>query len=96
MPNNNSIRLSAQHYPNYEVYNIISKSLSDLEIERDYFINLLGTDNLGNGTVIVSPIVQNLGAYTFSVTSIFRGIINKYKRKFDDYEHTGYSDIITD
>ena len=96
MPNNNLIQLNAQHYPNYDVYNVFSKSLSDLEFERDYFIDLLGTDNLGNGTVIISPIVQNLGIYTFSITSIFRGIINKYKRKFDDYEHTGYSDIITD
>ena len=89
------IKIYINMYPNHDIYKIISDDEATIEEERNYFIEKLGGDNIGNNVIIVSPIVRELNLYTFMVTSTIKGIINTYRRRINNYQVNGYMDYIT-
>lgn len=93
--NKKSMELIVSQYPNHDLYTINSDNLNDLEKERNYFIELFGGDNIGNETIMVSPIIQNGNTYTFMIISKINEIINKYRRRIGNYQPKGYMDYIT-
>ena len=93
--NKKSMELIVSQYPNHDLYTINSDNLNDLEKERNYFIELFGGDNIGNETIMVSPIIQNVNTYTFMIMSKINEIVNKYRRRIGNYQPKGYMDYIT-
>ena len=93
--NKKSAKLIISQYPNHDIYTISSDNLNDLEKEREYFIDLFGGDNIGNETIMVSPIIQNESEYTFMIISRINEFIHKYRRRIGNYQPRGFMDYIT-
>lgn len=91
----NDIHILINQYPNYDIYIISCLDQDLLMVERNYFLNLFGSDNIGNDTIIISPIVYHDNQYSFMITSKIRGIINDYRKRIGNYVHNGYLDLIT-
>mgnify|MGYP007122084835 CR=1 FL=1 len=93
--NKHSIDLVISQHPNHSIYTMSSTNLTELETERNYFIELFGSDKVGNDVIFVSPIIVNSGRYTFMIMYAITGIINKYRRQIGNYQPRGFMDYIT-
>lgn len=91
----NNVSIVINQYPNHNVYIISCKDETVLNDERLYFLNIFGSDNVGNDSVIISPIVKNNDTYSFMVTSRVKGIMNEYRKRIGNYTRNGYIDMIT-